>query len=125
MAIALGVRSCRAYPDDGWPGHAYGGLMAPVHALVAFEADPSAHSPLTSTFVFPAVLVLAAVVTIVAGVVALMEIGAAGWMPARQQTVWRRIVVGIPVVGMMLGFCARGRTLAQRAAEDGHSAVAA
>jgi len=65
------------------------------------------------------------VVAIVVGVVALTEIGSAGWMPARQQTVWRRIVVRIPVAGMKLWFWTRGRTLAQLAAEDGRSAVAA
>lgn len=100
--------------------------MTPLHALglavVALDASPSAHSPLTSSFFFPALVVLAVVVTLVAGVVALREIGGSDWMCARQRTAWRRVVMGVPVAGVLLWFSTRGRTPARRAADEGSGA---
>jgi predicted alpha/beta hydrolase len=91
-------------------------------AIAEAEAAPSAISPFTSTFFFPAVLTLTAVAALVAAAIAVGQIGAAGWMPWEQQALWRVVVLCVPVGGAVLWAWTRGRTPSERASDDGGNA---
>lgn len=87
-------------------------------AVAGAEVGPSAISPFTSTFFFPAVLTLTAVAALVTAAIAFGQIGAAGWMPREQQVLWRVVVLCVPVGGVVLWAWTRGRTPSERASDD-------
>lgn len=95
-------------------------LPSPVVGLAVSDAEvgPSAISPFTSLFFFPALLALASVVALCGALVALAQIGAADWMHREQQVLWRVVVVCLPVGGAALWAWTRGRTPAERAADE-------
>ena len=99
-------------------------MSSPTLGLAVSDAEvgPSAISPFTSTFFFPAVLALAAVAALAAAAIAVGQIGAAEWMPREQQVLWRVVVLGVPVAGVLLWAWTRGRTPADRAADGGGNA---
>jgi len=87
-------------------------------AVSESEAGPSAISPFTSSFFFPAVLTLVAVAALTAAALAVAQIRAADWMPREQRVLWRAVVLCIPVGGVALWAWTRGRTPSDRASDD-------